>query len=290
MGIQKVSIIKEKRNTGRPWVVRWYGEFNFDTGEKPRFAKSFRTKKEAEFFAIEKNIEIGYGYENKKNQKIDVLKIRLLRLTDEEIEKLYYVSQDMRVHLCKKKIEKHHKVYIYWVLRWFGSNGQHQYSQHIGRVNGLRKISKRQAEIIKSHKEQELKEQIFGEYLKILGKDNPIYEYYKEKEKAEQKEKDKSEGGYIYILKSAGLYKLGISRKPKKQRFKRYTTENPFGFEVIFCEKCKHYDQKEKVLIQTFRHKRKAGREWFNFTLEDIEKIKRFILNDEPLCIYRPYA
>lgn len=57
--------------------------------------------------------------------------------------------------LSKHQRKKAGKNYIYWYLCWFGSDGR-QHGQSIGRANGLKKISKRQAELLRSRKEQEL--------------------------------------------------------------------------------------------------------------------------------------
>lgn len=64
----------------------------------------------------------------------------------------------IRISLSKhKRNAKTGKTYIYWYLRWFSSDGT-QRGHSIGRVDGPNKLSKRQAELLRSRKEQELNE------------------------------------------------------------------------------------------------------------------------------------
>ncbi len=64
----------------------------------------------------------------------------------------------IRVSLSKhKRKAKTGKTYMYWYLRWFSSDGT-QRDHSIGRVDGANKLSKRQAELLRSRKEQELNE------------------------------------------------------------------------------------------------------------------------------------
>lgn len=57
----KITIGYDKRNKKKPWVIRWSGNFNFDTGKSKRYAKSFRLKVDAEQFAAEKTVEFSQG-------------------------------------------------------------------------------------------------------------------------------------------------------------------------------------------------------------------------------------
>lgn len=57
----KLSVFADKRNKRKPWVVRWSGELDFDTGKSKRYAKSFRLKVDAEAFASQKAVEFSQG-------------------------------------------------------------------------------------------------------------------------------------------------------------------------------------------------------------------------------------
>jgi integrase len=62
MGWCKVSISKQKTGKDRrkPYVVRWYGDIQH-TGKRKRYAKSFKTKAQAERFRTEKQHELDNG-------------------------------------------------------------------------------------------------------------------------------------------------------------------------------------------------------------------------------------
>jgi integrase len=57
----KITIGCDKRNKEKPWVCRWSGDFDFDTGKSKRYAKSFRLKVEAEQFAAQQTVEFSRG-------------------------------------------------------------------------------------------------------------------------------------------------------------------------------------------------------------------------------------
>ena len=78
--------------------------------------------------------------------------------------------------------------------------------------------------------------------------------------------------GYIYLIKSNNLYKIGRA-KNLKSRIKTYQTENPFGIEVIFQKEVDDYIGTEKDLLTRFENKRERG-EWFKLNNEDIQWIK----------------
>ena len=48
-------------NRKLPWLVRWYGEIDPNTGNPKRYGKSFRTKRQAEDFKAEKTHEFKKG-------------------------------------------------------------------------------------------------------------------------------------------------------------------------------------------------------------------------------------
>ena len=59
--VKKVGIYKERRNKGRPWVVRWYGEFDPEAGKQRRYTKSFKRKVDAEEFAAAQAVDFSKG-------------------------------------------------------------------------------------------------------------------------------------------------------------------------------------------------------------------------------------
>ncbi len=59
--ITKIGIYKDPRNKKRPWVVRWYGEYEPSTGKQRRYSKAFRLKVEAEQFQASKRKEFSEG-------------------------------------------------------------------------------------------------------------------------------------------------------------------------------------------------------------------------------------
>ena len=67
---KKLSISCDKRNKKKPWVVRWSGDLNFDTGKQRRYAKGFRLKVEAERFAAQKTIEFSQGQTRDKTPDV----------------------------------------------------------------------------------------------------------------------------------------------------------------------------------------------------------------------------
>lgn len=82
--------------------------------------------------------------------------------------------------------------------------------------------------------------------------------------------------GYIYILKSLSLYKIGRA-KDIKGRLKAYTTENPHGIEVIYVALVKDYIQVETELLKMFSENKKNGKEWFSLNHKNIEHIIKFL-------------
>lgn len=66
----KITITSDKRNKGKPYIVRWYGDYDFDTGKEKRYQKSFRLKSEAEIFAAQKRVELAEGEQEKPREII----------------------------------------------------------------------------------------------------------------------------------------------------------------------------------------------------------------------------
>ena len=85
------------------------------------------------------------------------------------------------------------------------------------------------------------------------------------------------ENGYIYLLRSSGMYKLGRVRK-LKQRIVAYKTENPNGYKIVFQKRVKDYCTAEEILKKKFQAKVVKGKEWFNFNAFDIKYIKNYLL------------
>ena len=58
----KVSITKDDRAIrAKPWLARWYGEYDVRTGKQRRYSKSFKLRKDAELFAEQKKAEFQVG-------------------------------------------------------------------------------------------------------------------------------------------------------------------------------------------------------------------------------------
>ena len=57
----KVGLYKDERNKRRPWVVRWFGEYDPEKGKARPYYDSFKTKREAETFRAEKQAELDRG-------------------------------------------------------------------------------------------------------------------------------------------------------------------------------------------------------------------------------------
>jgi integrase len=59
---QKVIVTKDNRpNRKKPWLARWWGEYDPRTGKQRRYCKSFNLRKEADQFAEDKNAEFQSG-------------------------------------------------------------------------------------------------------------------------------------------------------------------------------------------------------------------------------------
>lgn len=58
--ITKIGLYRDPRKK-KPWVIRWYGEYDPASGKQRRYSKSFRLKAEAEEFQATKRQELGQG-------------------------------------------------------------------------------------------------------------------------------------------------------------------------------------------------------------------------------------
>lgn len=102
---------------------------------------------------------------------------------------------------------------------------------------------------------------------------------YYEKEMINQQqpheEKIKNHAGYVYLIKSLSLYKIGRS-KHLKQRTKNYTTENPHEVTVIASRYFADCHAVENQLLARFLAKHHHG-EWFKFSTNDIADVKKIL-------------
>ena len=91
----KIGIYRDVRNKGKPWVCRWYGEYDPAAGKQKRYTKSFRLKVEAEAFQSEQAAAFKNGQHRDKPDEVtlkdfckDWLKTRKQELRPESV-KLY---------------------------------------------------------------------------------------------------------------------------------------------------------------------------------------------------------
>lgn len=105
------------------------------------------------------------------------------------------------------------------------------------------------------------------------------YEEAKEEEKRYIKAKPLKPkyAGYIYLVKSAGLCKVGRAKR-LKSRLKTYKTENPFGVEVLSQVFVEDSIKVEKYFLDKFKDKQVRG-EWFKLDKEDIAKFQIEAIN-----------
>ena len=57
----KVGLYRDNRNKHRPWVVRWFGEYEPETGKQRQYSRSFVRKRDAEGFRSSKQAELDKG-------------------------------------------------------------------------------------------------------------------------------------------------------------------------------------------------------------------------------------
>ena len=56
----------------KPWVIRWYGEYDPETGKQRRYSKAYKLKLEAEEFQAEKQAELNRGGRRDKPMEISL--------------------------------------------------------------------------------------------------------------------------------------------------------------------------------------------------------------------------
>lgn len=91
--------------------------------------------------------------------------------------------------------------------------------------------------------------------------------HYEENQKPE---KGKSLG-YIYLLKSGNLYKIGKAKDIEK-RMKPFTVSFPATWSLEYYFQSNNYNKAELLLHKQFDNKRKVG-EWFELNSEDVNRI-----------------
>jgi Meiotically up-regulated gene 113 len=84
-----------------------------------------------------------------------------------------------------------------------------------------------------------------------------------------------SHPGFVYLIKSNGVYKIGKT-KNLENRLRAYTTQNPFGIDVVLSLYVSDYSAAERELLSAFDDKRYQG-EWFTLEDKDVEYIKSFL-------------
>lgn len=128
---------------------------------------------------------------------------------------------------------------------------------------------------------EELKKEIISKggdkYVKQHNDSVIDYEFsmLKRNENENQEESYNRTEGYIYVIRSQNLYKIGRALCPFS-RIKRYITENPFGIKVIIQKKVDNYIAVEQKLLKRFKEKQYRG-EWFRLNKKDIKWIRQNI-------------
>jgi hypothetical protein len=81
--------------------------------------------------------------------------------------------------------------------------------------------------------------------------------------------------GFIYILKSNGLHKIGKTLDTQA-RFKTYRTENPHETEIIFFKEVSDYSGIEKDILSKYKKKSIRG-EWHKFEENEVREIISYL-------------
>lgn len=95
----KITIIKDERpGRVKPWLVRWYGEYDVRAGKHRRYCKSFTLRKDAEQFVEEKKAEFQVGMP--RDQQDITLKQLCQKFSDtrpKSLSKSYRRSHDQTI-------------------------------------------------------------------------------------------------------------------------------------------------------------------------------------------------
>lgn len=78
----------------------------------------------------------------------------------------------------------------------------------------------------------------------------------------------------VYLFKCQNLYKIGFTAHPIK-RLQMFDTTVPFKKQLIFCADIPYAAKKESTIKSKFNHKLRYANEWFEFSEDDVEYIKK---------------
>jgi len=98
-------------------------------------------------------------------------------------------------------------------------------------------------------------------------------DYIKEQKAITEKSKPRKKAkkaGYIYLLESGGLYKIGRTANFQR-RMVTYKTESPLPVKVISSFHTSDTIEAEESLLEEFKEKRERG-EWFALDDKDIQR------------------
>jgi hypothetical protein len=117
----KISLQYEKRNKKSPWVVRWYGLPDIETGKRERFAESFPTKESAQEYIAHlrlNNNVIEYKQSIKLRRKLSKDRINYTYMLDyvdsegkRQTESLGHDNEENAIIQLKAKQEELKKIY-----------------------------------------------------------------------------------------------------------------------------------------------------------------------------------
>lgn len=98
-------------------------------------------------------------------------------------------------------------------------------------------------------------------------------------ERQQNKERANGKAGYVYVMRSGDLYKIGLAGNWEK-RLKSLKTGNP-NIEKVIAKRVENCLEAETELHQKYKSKREAG-EWFRLTQDDIPDIDKFLDTKQP--------
>lgn len=116
-----------------------------------------------------------------------------------------------------------------------------------------------------------------SKHVKELVKENQGYRAVNARKVNAQKYPD----GYLYIIRLKGhhIYKLGVSRNPRR-RIKDIAASNPFDIETKFLKFYKDVYQLEKLVLDRVELNKIKG-EWFYSYEDDIEMMVELLKDVE---------
>lgn len=87
--------------------------------------------------------------------------------------------------------------------------------------------------------------------------------------------------GFIYVLRTLEenpVYKIGKTRSllSRTHSYNSARGKNDKPVEFIMLEHTEECDIVERLLLEIFKHKRVRGYEWFSFSPEDIDQLKKY--------------